>query len=407
MTCTSNGGRSRTFDRLTEGRIYWVSPSTGEVVWQATPAGPLAYNLMEGYPQIDYSDAGDTAIEQYLMPAVQVADFRREAMPPPQLVNNRWVVPERRTMPGIGGAKTNLFTQQISVRPHTGQQAGDPYLFDVARLQLGTHEDDYDPHYVVEIRYSTTRNDQTVRSVQVGAEFLSLNPNKTKLADSASNAGRTRQVTGPSGGDTIVQRWNGTEYEDVDVDNNCDQLMPITKTIPTIIWNVRLPYFVDPDWELITRMLGKVNDTPAEEFNPNNENNNVYDFIENPYPETAMFMGVQGQQNFTWDTLGNRRLKPWDLTFVFSVKRVEETVVLPSSADPTRQGDDTIVKIYGHNHAWSPCKQKWVRLYRGGASAEDPAGRFLNLHEYDTAVHRDGFAALFRSKELPEGEDTE
>jgi hypothetical protein len=324
--------------------------------------GGTPYALMEGYPEFDFSEQVQAATEQYLIRSRDIVRFYLESFPLPVVINGVITRPLRRRMPG-----TALRTIHVRARPHTGQQAADPLGIDAGLTRSGVATmaqldpiAGFDPHYVVEIQYEASLEPETLtHSVQIGGEFLNVNPNRTGVldADATKKVDKVIELESAEGKRLVALDEDGNEIGDVE--DNCDALMPIIKTIPRLEHSFHASYVLDPNWDVIVAMLGRVNEQR-------------YDFLNNAHEETVMFMGVSGQRRFIWNGQ-DLRVQPYELTYRFSQRRIAEKI-------------DGVERIFGHNHAYSPCKQKWVRLFRNGDTP---------LHEFDTDAVVEGFPALF------------
>jgi hypothetical protein len=276
--------------------------------------GGIPYKLVEGYPKFTFSENKSKATEKYIVASNQLGAFYTESFPSPFVLGGFIDLPPRRYMPGAPW----MVTKEIQAEPHTGDLPGDPLLTDTP-APAGT----YDTEYMVTIMYEAkleSEDDQRdprdpitflERSISIGGEFISVPPQKTKHAE--ADVGQDPQE-GASEGTTEPQ-------------------LPIVKTIPTGQLQYKWSYVLQPNWTDIWGYLGKVNNSKEEVF---------FDLEK----ECVMFLGVNGNQKFLWNG-SSVRVQPWDLTFNFSVKRVEERK-----------------KVYGWNHVWIPKKQEWRKLLR-------------------------------------------
>lgn len=310
-------------------------------------AGGIPYKLMEGYPKINVTDEKTTGTEKYLINASNVSSFVLESLPPPVILGNFYFRAPRRRMPGAGF----LNTATLSFEPHTGEKPGDPFYTDLG-LSSDAHDETYDPLYMVTIQYETGKDAEDderdeddpetflEHSVSGGGEFLSIPSQNTKVAE----------------GDVE------TSVSQSDQVNNSDRQMPMLKTIPTIEHTLKWEYVINPNWDQIFLSLGHVNDRELS-------------WLFNSPAETCLFMGVSGNQTYTWDG-ATTRIQPWTLDFKFSQRYISEVVT----------GDaGQVAETYGWNHAYSPRLGKWVYVYR--ASTDDNGQKKL----YDEVDFRDMF----------------
>lgn len=291
--------------------------SIGSDITQANLAttGGIRYKLLNGYPTFDVSDDGTKSVEEIAIRSVDFAGFVVESMPPPIFFLNFVVLPPRRRMPGT----TFMVTKSISAAPFAGSMPGDP-------LNAHGNGASYDDWYRLTINYETMQeSDDRKRepnrpetflehSLSAGGEFLSIPPNRTEIQE----------------GDVDTETSIG------EIEANQDQQMPIVKVIPTIEHNFKWKYVLEPNWAEIYKMLGTVNDRALA-------------WIPESKKDTVMFTGVSGNQVYTWDG-AQARVQPWSLDFKFSQKHIQE--------------DEA---VYGWNHAFSPKKGKWVKLFRADA----------------------------------------
>jgi len=277
--------------------------------------GGIRYALLAG-PEIEADDKGAKSSEQYLIRGVDVGAFFAEAMPPPIAFLNFVLLPPRRRMPGTG----IFVTKSVKFKPFTSELPGDPFGYDPS-----ARDGSYNDFYVADISYETGQEDDDnphdenkpetflEHSITAGGEFLSLPATRTQV-------------------------------EDVDIDGtsspgayeaNEDNGMPILKTVCTIEHNLKWKFCLRPNWDTILSALGHVNDRAHKVFFDGRK-------------ETVLFSGVSGSQVYMW---GGARLvaQPWALDFKFSHKEM------------TDEGG-----VFGWNHAYSPKKGKWVRLWRNG-----------------------------------------
>jgi hypothetical protein len=95
---------------------------------------------------------------------------------------------------------------------------------------------------------------------------------------------------------------------------------------------------LNPPWQTIYTQMGCVNDEEMDLFNQAPQ-------------ETVMFQGVSGSKKYVFSGFGIVA-QPWNLTFKFSQKYINDPDLISGES------------IAGWNHAWSPDKQRWVRLMR-------------------------------------------
>jgi hypothetical protein len=278
--------------------------------------GGIPYKLMEGYPRISASDDGCSAEEQYLIRSRDVAAFFAESMPPPIVFLDFITQPARRRMPGTGF----LVTKEVSFEPFDKTKPGDPFRVDPSAAS-GTYSD----LYVANIKYETgqesdeTEHDENKpetfleHDVNVGGEFLSIPPAKTK----------------------IVEDDLGTPQSYGAAVDNPDRNSPVQKIVATMEHNLRWKFVLVPPWEEILRQLGHVNRARHAVF------------FDSP-AECVLFMGVSGKRQYLWNG-ASVVVQPWSLDYKFSAKEITE-------------GANT----WGWNHVYSPDKGKFVRLFRAG-----------------------------------------
>jgi len=300
--------------------------SSDTSTWDRSTYGGIPYKLMDGYPQISGSRDGAKAVEKYLIRASDVDGFFAESLPAPTIIFGGFYVPPRRRMPGSG----ILVTQDIAFAPQSNVgKPGDPLGYD-AGATAGTYCDFYEATINYATEFESADNEQDPadpttfleHSVTVGGEFLSVPPTNTYVSEGGI-------------GDT-----EGAKTA------NRDQTAPIVKTMPTIEHTLKWKLCLNPDWDKIISMLGRVNSVTHEIFFDAN-------------PETVMFMGVSGSRSYVWNG-ASAQVQPWTLDFRFSHKEYQEDG-----------------QTYGHNHIYSPKGTMFKRVYR----QHEGSGDFLPLHE--------------------------
>ena len=280
-------------------------------------AGGIPYSIIEGYPKLSFTDLEPPrVVEKYLIKSPNALAFFLDSFPPPDLQGGTLVLPKRRTMPNAPW----LVTTDLEFEPHSGQLPWDPMGNDP-----NAPADTYDAHCIATITYETVREDARdptkpetflERSLSAGGEYMSIPAGKSQV--STATIGSL-----PSVGNT---------------EENKDKDMPMFKIIPTIEWNLKWPYVINPWWSIIFSSLGKVN------FE-------VMPVFESAAKETVLFMGVNATQKYLWNgqTLGAQfTLNPWEINFKFSHKYFIENG-----------------QTLGWNHVWSKQKQTWVKPTRG------------------------------------------
>ena len=290
----------------------------------------IPYAIIEGYPKMDLVDLeAPKVVEKYLIKSPNALAFWLESFPPPQVIGTSGFItlPKRRTMPNAPW----LVTKEISYEPHTGDLPWDPMANDP-----GAPSKTYDEHCLVTITYETLQQADTP-----------VNPNKPETFLERSLSGGGEYMSIPSSGTQVSTAPVGTLPSVGDSEDNKDKDMPMFKIIPTIEWNLKWPYVINPWWTLIFNALGTVNADSMVALG-------------SPTLETVLFMGVTGRQKFLWNgqtTGGQFTLTPWELNFKFKQRHF-------------REGGVTL----GWNHVWSKSKEiggvkgAWVKPTRKGGS---------------------------------------
>jgi len=165
------------------------------------------------------------------------------------------------------------------------------------------------------------------------------NDPKTFLEISGNATGELLQIS-PDGSGTFDSA-SGDPIE--------NPVLPVTKTIPTIEWNVRwsqIPKEFFPT--LLKVMRPKVGTV----------NQGAMPLLENAPAETVMFVGFSWQDQYTWksDALENplSDQPPVLVDMKFTEKNIEFT------------GDGGVKLTAGWNHAWRPNKGGWSELFING-----------------------------------------
>jgi len=295
----------------------------------------IPYNLMEGYPEFRIEEDGAKATEKYVMLSSNFQAFYQISLPGSESIAGFVNRLERRRLPG----NDKFLTKEIRGKPFVGDKPGDPYgIF--TSLPSATH----DSHYLVTIEYDTLREegDETdpvtflEHSVSASAEFLSISPKKTDYANRLP-------------GEPLPSQAALTE--------NRNQLQPIIKVIPQMQHSFSWRFVIQPNWQSIMDNLGKVN-AEADDTGTISAKDGMFFGAE---AETVMFMGVTGSQKNVFEATG-RVLKPWELAYLFLMKRVVE------------DGN-----VYGWNHVWDPEAAAWVTLVRAGGQMMHETTDFADL----------------------------
>lgn len=312
------------------------NPASLENARLSTDSG-IPYKRLSG-PKFHVDESGATATEVYLILASDVEAFIAESVPTPTVVNNLVLINPRRRLPG----SSVFVTHSLDLEPHIPDKPGDPLGSD-PNAESGTYETDYlvTIHYAVGLEEDENERNPSdpesflEHSINVGGEFLNISPKNLCVKDIDVAGG------GP-----------GTETEVK------DPLLPISKIICLVEHNLRWKYALRPDWATIVKTLGKVN-------------SGVFQFGGFASPaETVLFVGVSGSRKYNWTGVRTLpiRVDPWDISFKFLEKRVEE--------------ED---RIYSWQHVWVPAEGKWLKVIRDCGVG--------NKSMYETA----SFGNLFRS----------
>lgn len=288
-----------------------------------TPLG-IQYELLNGFPQYNFSFEGSTATAQYRVAAIDVRKFTEELIPPPLLAQERFNMTQP---PALPGSTVMMFPVQLRVEPMDPSLPFDPFYADndtIGKstfdepLSFGGHLLAYGQWARITVEYESGMpfdkdRPETflVHTVSVGGEFLSLSEQGTKWR---------RNVT-------------ATATED-----NTDFKAPLTEVIPTIEHQLRWRNVIEPPWETIRSAIGKLNNSSTS-------------FLNNANQETVLFLGVTATQRFRTAAYANFpfvnppaapadgftqkfaefALHPWTLDFKFSEKNLGQPLGVTSS----------------------------------------------------------------------------
>lgn len=271
-----------------------------------TTAGGIGFRLMEGYPTFEVSEESSTAVERYIIRAIDLTAFVLESFP--ITFESEAFSSPKRSMPGA----PFFVTKKFSAKPLSETLCGNPFGY-------YTQTDAFTNYYVLEISYEAAQFDDEDKpdpsnpveflehSVASGGEFLLIPPRKITIT---SENGAVDPLNQPM----------------------VDQFQPIVKILPTFDHVLKWKGVARPRWDDIRDRLGKVNNARLAE---------VFDAP----AETALFVGITASQKFTWTGRSVRR-SPWDLDFKFS-ERIAKI----------GEGDSRVT----WNHVYHPDKG-WVRV---------------------------------------------
>lgn len=300
-------------------------PSTWRL---STPEG-IPYKLLDGYPTfgVQHPD-GATAAEKLLIRGTDLGAFLSEIFPPPREVLGLVIYPETRRLPGTDV----LVAKTFSAHPYNPGLPGDPFSTDTS-APSGT----YSFLYEVDIGYETDKKgskdseeedpnepESFLRhSITAGGEFITIPAQALKH----QTKGRPPPFRPDVLGEGAIAETESGEAED-----NLDQLLPITKIIPITTHTLEWRQVPLVPWGRIRNKLGHVN-------------SDVIPLFDLAQPETVLFTGVNGSQEYLWD--GRR---PWTLQFTFVERYLKET------------GRDGNPRIVTWNHVYVPDVGRFQKL---------------------------------------------
>ncbi len=337
-------------------------PERDDLDFHLETAGGVPYRLQPGYPTIDCDEDKVTATEVYIIPADRIGDFYFESMPGVKLsASGELLISSGRALPG-----TNFITtKRVAFKPWQGDfYPADPFEVDRAELGNDLWAKTYSQYYEATIEYETSQLDDQDQnepgsadpeeflehSVSVNGQLIAGPPKNVKVADKPlqdnptfivwePNAPAPPSFTQPILGIAGDQK---VEIAAADMHENKDPQLPVTKFLPGLEHNFKWKFVLNPDWNAIRATLGHLNDRPDPLFF-------------NTPPETVMFTGLSGSQQFLWtgriirpgvSTPGQVRVKPWSIDFKFSERYVLEGT-----------------RAYGWNHVYSPTNG-WIKPLR-------------------------------------------
>jgi len=301
-------------------------------------ASGIPYSLRQGYPTFKMSDEGVSAVEEYVINLDDMNAFYLLSMPPPIVFGDNVQLFNRRNMPGT----LNLPTKNLEFRPLADDLPQDPFGVDppgynnpylIAKINYETNPinsgggvDPADPTTFLEVSFDAT------------AEFLKIPSNKTNFvtAENATAQGRADRCGGSLNADADrTAAGNNVEIEVKANEANIDTEVPTTILIPTTTYTVTWKLALNPNFALFRSLIGRVN-TFTDPL-----------FFDAP-PETILFVGYSGSRSFLWDGEGETTITPWNLTFKFIGKHVED-------ADGA---------VYGWQHIYRPSSGAFMKVLR-------------------------------------------
>ena len=121
-----------------------------------------------------------------------------------------------------------------------------------------------------------------------------------------------------------------------------DLSIPLVKLIPIVEMSYRWDWAIDPDFDTITSVIGKVNVQTEEKF------------LGKPKPGTVLFLGYQATPRYHYTTKFESTEKVWTIEYKFAKRLISE------------EGE-----TYGWNHAYDTVKGKFVSVKRKVEGAAD------------------------------------
>jgi len=255
-------------------------------------------------------------------------------MPPSVVFGNNVQLLARRNMPGTG----NLPTKSLEFSPLATDLPQDPFNVDPPGYN--------NPYMVVKINYETNPindgssdpEDPTTFlevSFDATAEFMKVPGAKHNFVtqESATEQGNEDGSSGsgePGGPDPLPDGPKVTAAE-----TNIDTEIPITIVVPTTTYNLNWKLALNPNFGLFRSLMGRVNLFTDPLFY-------------NAPPGTILFLGFSGSRSFLWDGEGETSVTPWNLTFKFVGRHIE----------------DAGGEVYGWQHIYRPSSGKFEIVRR-------------------------------------------
>jgi len=304
----------------------------------STPRG-IKYALTKG-PDFQREAHGKTTAEAtYRVYGRQVLDFIDEMLPLPFIRDGKIIQPQitriRNTVSQAGGGYLSAARiSSVAMAEPDGIGIIDPFKLDTNADSLTNGHQTYSRYALVTIQYESnidaawsgdrTNKDDPVRflDMTVGAnfEFYSIKSNSNLLGASPELS--------VSAGAAVA-----TPIKDLTA--------PVVYLRPLVEHTGHWAWAVNPNFGKIWEQLGSVNSKKLS-------------YIKDAEPETVMFMGIAGRQEYRH--AGNSRtLRTWALDFRFLQRQIRAPAIV--------NGLESTV-LCGWNHTYDASTQSFIRLYR-------------------------------------------